>query len=180
MRAPEEWEGDFLEFQAMVDEKYAKEYPPEFLERQEAFAAKLEAEQGGGADMDQSRLQTRAEGGGTSSFSQFYAGDDAIDEDSDVRCTVRPACGVYRPWQRLTRVYVGATLAGCARYRTTRLLRLTSSPSRGTHMRVRHGHTCGGAVTGVAAAPYPDRPPPATTLTLCGYIVWLRVCRYHQ
>lgn len=86
MRAPEEWEGEFLEFQQMVDDKYAKEYPPEFLERQEAFAAKLEAEQGGGADMDQTRLQARAEGTGTSSFSQFYAGDDALDEDSDVRC----------------------------------------------------------------------------------------------
>ena len=82
MRAPEEWEAEFLEFQEMVDEKFAKEYPPEFVERQVAFAAKLEAESGG-ADAFQAADTPVAGVEATGNFDRFYAVDDA-DEDEEV------------------------------------------------------------------------------------------------
>lgn len=83
MRAPEEsWEQPFLEFQEMVDAKYAKEYPADFVERQVAHAAKLEAE-AGGRDDDDAPVAVAATTD-DSGFDKFYAIDDAADDDSEV------------------------------------------------------------------------------------------------
>ena len=102
MRAPEEsWEQPFLEFQEMVDAKYAKEYPADFVERQVAHAAKLEAE-AGGRDDDDAPVAVAATTD-DSGFDKFYAIDDAADDDSEV------GGGVCREflvggWQRSSRV----------------------------------------------------------------------------